>query len=207
MRLLFLFVLVFHISFVAQAVDLSTFPPCDAQACESMAAVEKWPSVKMGETQQVEFHGFNVLVPKAGIITRSNYSFRQFDIDEKRWVSLSVFKRDDMDEFFKASRFNMSDWADIVFTQTPKSKMPETNAEAYAWYSTLMTKVVFVGGHMVTQYKKSPFVVYWINENHSETDVLMIVSSKLPNVMLKMEVFGFDQAAIMQLISGVSPAK
>ena len=192
----------------AQAIDLSAFPPCDVQACQSVAEVKTWPEVDsmlLKNMRRVEFHGFDVFVPVGAVETRSNYSFRQFDIGQKRWFSLSVFKRDDMDEFFKASTYSMGDWADIVFTQTPDSAVPKIDTQAYAWYSSLMTKPVFVGGNMVTQYIKPPLTVYLIDEVHRENDVLMVVSDKLPNVLLKVEAYGFDRPSVMRFISALSP--
>lgn len=189
---------------VAVPIDFQGFPPCNMQACNSVAAVEKWPELKPTGVQQVTFYGYDLLIPAKGVETRSNYSFRQFDFDSKRWLSLSVFVLADMDELFKASRYTMVDWASIVFTQTPESKVPDTPDEAYAWYSSLISKTVFVGGNMVTQYHKAPLTVYVINETHSENDVLMVVSTDSPEVLLKVEVFGFEKPEIMQLISGLS---
>ena len=203
---LFVICVAFYLSPVALAVDLSDFPLCDMQACNSVAIAGEWPQVSLTKAQQVTFHGFNVSIPQGAVEMRSKNSFRQFDFGEKRWVRLSVFELDDMDELFKASRYTMVDWANIVFTQTPSTKPPETKAEAYAWYSSLMTKVVFVAGNLVTQYKKMPLIVYLISNTHSETDTLMVVSSKMPNVLLKVEAFGFDQLAINQLVSGLAQA-
>ncbi len=191
---------------VSQAVDLSGFPPCNVPACSSVAKLQAWPvddvTTDDGNIQRVSFHGFHVLLSHVAVISRPNY--RQFNFDENRRVSLSVFTREDMDEFFKASQYDMTDWANIVFTQTPKKKAPESPAEAYAWYSALMTKVVFVGNAEVYQFNKKPFSVYWVKGKRNDNSVLMVVSDKLPNTLLKIEAIGLDRSDVMRLIAGLS---
>jgi len=194
--------LVFSVS--ALAADISDFPPCHSPACKSIAEKKSWPTTQSKDVQKIEFYGFQLSIPKGSVETRSNARFRQFDFDNKRWISVSVFERSDTDELFKASKYTMVDWADIVYTQTPADKIPETEAEAFAWYSVLMSKVVFVGQNHVVQYKNKPLVVYSINDSLSGNKTLMIVSSKFPRILVKMEVYGFNEAAELKLIAGLS---
>ncbi|HFD33297.1 MAG TPA: hypothetical protein ENJ28_11405 [Gammaproteobacteria bacterium] len=187
------------------AIDLSGFPPCSSPACSSVAVNAPWPELTSDNVRHVEFHGFHVSLPNGAIETRSNDHSRLYDFDDKRWISFSVFLRSDTDEFFKASRYSMADWADIVYTQTPESPVPDTEAEAYAWYSCLMSKVVFVGQNLVTRYSKSPYTVYSVNDSRSSDKALMIVSSELPDTLFKMEVYGFSEKAVLALIAGLIP--
>lgn len=188
---------------IERGIDLSGFPACDSPACRSIAVNEAWPDAPQKNMMPVNFRGFNLSLPKSAIKTRENNSFCQFDFTDKRWITMTIFERSDMDEFFKASNYIMSDWANIVFMQTPDSQKPTTENEAYAWYASLMNKVAFVGGNMVVHYKKMPIEVYTINEFYTGKIIFMIVSRDLPNVLLQMEVYGFEPDAIKQLVAGV----
>jgi len=185
------------------ATDLSDFPPCEAQACQSVAQNEDWPNANSHKMHDVSFQGFHFSIPNHGKETRTNPSFRQIDYDATHGLSLSVYKRSDMDELFKASNYSMIDWADIVFTKTPHDKVPQTKAEAFAWYAVLMSKVVFVGGNMVTRYAQSPFAAYVIYDTFTKNNIIMIGSKKLPNVLLKIELHGFDHQVAKNIIASL----
>jgi hypothetical protein len=157
-------------------------PPCESAGCNTAAVPAPWPTETLTGGIPLRFHELTIVVPPApsAISTQADAFFATYGDNS----ALAIGKTSAGNAANPVPEgMNALEWADVLFTKTPKDEKQNEGLAKSTWDAIILSKAVIIGEGSVTVYHQGSLVAYRVSGENllPYSDGVIIIDERKPN--------------------------
>ena len=179
-------------------------PECDTALCDRLAEKADWLEVPALDGIVNKHELFSISLPRSPthLVTTDSLFAAKYKSD--KLITISEITREHY-SYLANSEFTLLDWADIVFHQTRKSKIPNNQKAQKIWRETLYIKQMIFDAKSVTYAKHDGFTLYLMSGKQSGPyeNVVYLLMDEKPNSFFQIEFANFSVTEICAMLNSI----
>jgi|GEM_PF-2068095 len=157
-------------------------PPCESAGCNTAAVPAPWPTETLTGGIPLRFHELSIVVPHApsAISSQADAFFATYA--DNSALAIGQTAAGSMTNPVPEG-MNALEWADVLFTKTPKDEKHSEGLAKSTWDAIILSKAVIIGEGSVTVYHQGSLVAFRVSGENllPYADGVIIIDERKPN--------------------------